>query len=53
MMAPIIGWMNLKAVTGNDMPQANKPKTGLRVLTYLGMIFLSLFAVYYCWMVFV
>jgi Mn2+/Fe2+ NRAMP family transporter len=52
-MAPIIGWMNLKAVTGNDMPQANKPKTGLRVLTYLGMIFLSLFAVYYCWMVFV
>jgi Mn2+/Fe2+ NRAMP family transporter len=52
-MAPIIGWMNLKAVTGNDMPQANKPKTGLRVLTYLGMIFLSLFAVYYCWIVFV
>ncbi len=50
-MAPIIGWMNLKAVTGNDMPIAKKPKLGLRLLTYLGMIFLSLFSLYYCWMV--
>lgn len=48
-MAPIIGWMNLKAVTGNDMPKAEQPKTGLRLLTYLGMVFLSLFALYYCW----
>ena len=48
-MAPIIGWMNLKAVTGNDVPVANRPKIGLRLLTYLGMIFLSLFALYYCW----
>lgn len=48
--APLLGWMNLKTVTGKDMPIAHKPKLGLRVLTYCGMIFLSLFALYYCWM---
>ncbi|MHA7863664.1 NRAMP family divalent metal transporter [Flagellimonas marinaquae] len=48
--APLLGWMNLKTVTGKDMPTAHRPKLGLKVLTYCGMIFLSLFALYYCWM---
>ncbi|WP_127142321.1 NRAMP family divalent metal transporter [Flagellimonas marinaquae] len=48
--APLLGWMNLKTVTGKDMPTAHRPKLGLRALTYCGMIFLSLFALYYCWM---
>ena len=42
-MAPLIGWMNLRAVTGNDVPLSQRPKKGLRFLTYLGMIFLFLF----------
>ncbi|AWX45159.1 uncharacterized protein HME9304_02169 [Flagellimonas maritima] len=50
-MAPLIGWMNLKTVTGKDMPKAYRPKSSLRILTYLGIIFLSLFAFYYFWMV--
>jgi Mn2+/Fe2+ NRAMP family transporter len=50
-MAPIVGWMNLKAVMGNDMPQRYRPNKSLQFLTYVGMIFLSLFALYYCWMV--
>lgn len=49
-MAPLIGWMNLKTVMGKDVPQAFRPKTGLQVLTYIGMVFLFLFALYYCWM---
>ncbi|WP_318309572.1 NRAMP family divalent metal transporter [Flagellimonas crocea] len=51
--APLLGWMNLKAVTGKDMPERHRPKIGLRALTYCGMVFLLLFALYYCWMLLV
>jgi Mn2+/Fe2+ NRAMP family transporter len=50
-MAPLIGWMNLKTVMGKDVPKEHRPKIGLKILTYLGIFFLSLFALYYCWMV--
>ncbi|MGW9685314.1 NRAMP family divalent metal transporter [Flagellimonas sp. 2504JD1-5] len=49
-MAPLIGWMNLKTVMSNDMPMEYRPKRRLQWLTYIGMIFLALFALYYCWM---
>lgn len=52
-LAPLLGWMNLKAVMGKDIPEPYKPKIGLQALTYSGIIFLSLFALYYCWMVLV
>jgi len=52
-LAPLLGWMNLKAVMGKDIPEHFKPKIGLQALTYSGIIFLSLFALYYCWMVLV
>lgn len=48
-MAPLIGWMNLKTVMGNDIPMEYRPKKGLQWLTYVGMLFLALFALYYCW----
>ncbi len=48
--APLLGWMNLKTVIGKDVPKEHRPKTGMRILTYVGMVFLSLFALYYCWM---
>lgn len=50
-LAPLLGWMNLKTVMGKDIPQAHKPKIGLQILTWCGMVFLSLFALYYCWMI--
>ncbi|MGB5820636.1 MAG: divalent metal cation transporter [Saonia sp.] len=50
-LAPVVGYMNLKNVMSDDLPKAFRPKKGLRVLTYAGIIFLSLFAIYYCWMV--
>ncbi|MFC4218723.1 NRAMP family divalent metal transporter [Flagellimonas marina] len=50
-LAPLLGWMNLKTVMGNDIPGIHKPKIGLQILTWCGMVFLSLFALYYCWMI--
>ncbi|WP_435624701.1 NRAMP family divalent metal transporter [Flagellimonas sp.] len=50
-MAPLVGWMNLKAVMGKDMPTKHRPKKALQGLTYTGIVFLSLFALYYCWIV--
>ncbi|RDY58776.1 NRAMP family divalent metal transporter [Flagellimonas nanhaiensis] len=47
--APLLGWMNLKTVVGKDVPEPYRPKLGLKILTYLGIVFLSLFALYYCW----
>lgn len=52
-LAPLLGWMNLKTVMGKDVPLEHRPGTGLRFLTYCGMVFLSLFALYYCWMLLV
>ncbi|WP_420602765.1 NRAMP family divalent metal transporter [Flagellimonas sp.] len=52
-MAPLIGWMNLKTVMGKDIIEENHPKFGLQLLSYLGIVFLSLFALYYCWIILV
>jgi hypothetical protein len=50
-LAPVVGYMNLKNVMSSDLPKARHPGRGLQFLTYAGIFFLSLFAVYYCWMV--
>lgn len=50
-LAPVIGYMNLKNVMSNDLPEASRPKKGLRILSYFGILFLSLFAIYYFWIV--
>ena len=50
--APIIGYMNLKNVMSHEIPEINRPNRNLQILTYLGILFLTLFSVYYCWMLF-
>ncbi len=50
-VAPIIGYMNLKNVMSDDLPKAHHPKKWLRHLTYAGIVFLSFFSIYYFWMV--
>lgn len=50
-MAPLIGWMNLKTVTGKDIQAEYQPNKALKLLSYLGMLFLTFFSIYYCWMV--
>ena len=49
-LAPVVGYMNLKNVTSEDLPEDTKPKRWLRALTYAGIVFLSFFAAYYCWL---
>ncbi|MGK0495350.1 MAG: Mn2+/Fe2+ NRAMP family transporter [Maribacter sp.] len=50
-VAPIIGYMNLKNVMSNDIPLEHRPNKKLRILTYLGIVFLSCFSLYYFYMV--
>lgn len=50
-LAPVVGFMNLKNVMSHDLPSDLRPKKGLQYLTYAGILFLSFFAIYYCWMV--
>ncbi len=50
-VAPIIGYMNLKNVMSHEIPEINRPNRNLQILTYLGILFLTLFSIYYCWMV--
>lgn len=50
-VAPIIGYMNLKNVMSEDIPSQYKPDKSLRVLTYLGILFLSCFSLYYFYVV--
>ena len=48
-VAPILGYMNLKIVTGPEVQEIYRPKKPLRLLTYAGIVFLALFSLYYCW----
>ena len=50
-LAPLVGYMNLKNVCSEDVPSEFHPGPGLKVLTYLGIVFLSMFSIYYLWMV--
>ncbi|WP_368662537.1 hypothetical protein [Zobellia laminariae] len=50
-VAPIVGYMNLKNVMSEEIPIAYRPKKPLQILTYLGILFLSLFSIYYFWIV--
>ena len=50
-VAPIIGYMNLKNVMSDDIPKVFRPKKGLQLLTYAGIIFLSFFSIYYFWII--
>lgn len=52
-LAPLVGYMNLKNVCSEDLPVEFHPGSGLRLLTYLGIVFLSFFSVYYLWMILV
>lgn len=46
-VAPIIGFMNLKNVMSVELPIHQRPGKGLQWLTYAGILFLSFFSIYY------
>ncbi|MBN2236015.1 MAG: Nramp family divalent metal transporter [Bacteroidales bacterium] len=45
--APILAILNYLAVTNKDFPQDSKPKKWLLIYAWFGMVFLSLFSVYF------
>ena len=47
LVAPILGFMNLKAVTGKNMPKETRPKTWLLMLGWIGLAVLSALSVYF------
>ncbi|TDQ32241.1 NRAMP family divalent metal transporter [Zeaxanthinibacter enoshimensis] len=51
-MAPVVGYMNLKNVMSKDVPADMRPSRPLQWLTWAGMFFLAFFSLYYCWMIF-
>ena len=51
--APILGYLNFKVVTGKNVPLEHQPKTWLRILSWIGLIVLTGFTIYYiAWRVF-
>lgn len=46
-MTPALGYLNLKAVTSNDVPKEHRPGRGMLVLTYVGLVVLGLTTVVY------
>jgi len=51
--APILGYLNLKVVTGDNVLKKDQPKLWLKVLSWIGLIVLSGFGIYYIiWKVF-
>jgi len=46
-VAPIIGYMNLKNVMSDELHEKYRPPKWLQYLTYAGILFLSFFSIYY------
>lgn len=45
--APILGYLNLRVVTGKNVAKENQPKPWLRTLAWIGLIVLTGFGIYY------
>lgn len=50
--APILAYLNYKVVTGDQMPKEAMPPKWLRVLSIIGIVFLTLFSLYYIYTLF-
>ena len=50
--APVLGFLNLRAVTGKNMPEGTRPKLWLIMLSILGLIVLTGFSIYYLYVLF-
>jgi len=45
--APIIAFLNLKAIQSKSVPEAYRPSKPLTILAYIGLLFMILFSAYY------
>ncbi len=52
--APVLGYINYRVVTSHQMPEFARPRKGMRVLSWMGLIFLSGFTLLFLfWRLFV
>ncbi len=47
--APVLGYLNYKAVTANHIAKEFQPDKKLKWLSWIGLVILSLFAIYFIW----
>ncbi|MFT6282982.1 MAG: Mn2+/Fe2+ NRAMP family transporter [Salibacteraceae bacterium] len=52
LIAPVIAVVNLRLVTGKYIDEEHKPKLWLKVLSWMGILFLTGFALYFAWIAF-
>jgi len=45
--APVLGWLNLKVIRLKHVPENAKPGKFLIVLSWIGLVFLSAFGIYF------
>lgn len=48
--APVLALLNLKAVTAPQVPESFRPSRFMRLLSWLGIVVLSAFALYFLWL---
>ncbi|MCB9739290.1 MAG: divalent metal cation transporter [Deltaproteobacteria bacterium] len=48
--APVLAWLNHRAATAVEVPPALRPGRAMRLLSWLGILFLGAFALAYLWM---
>jgi Mn2+/Fe2+ NRAMP family transporter len=46
--APILAFLNLRAVTGAEVPEESRPQGALLVMHWVGLVLMTLFALAYC-----
>jgi Mn2+/Fe2+ NRAMP family transporter len=47
LFAPVVAWLNHRVMTDQTIPDAAKPGRGLRLLSVIGIAWLTAFSVYY------
>ncbi|MCF8380991.1 MAG: divalent metal cation transporter [Bacteroidales bacterium] len=50
--APILAWLNYRVVTDEHMPEDARPGKGLKILSWIGIIFLTVFSFIYLYWAF-
>jgi len=43
--APVLAFINFKVITHNHVPENARPKMWLRIYSWLGLVFLTLFSI--------
>lgn len=47
--APALAWLNHRAILGKEMPDEHRPGKGMIVYSWAGILFSSVFALYFVW----